>query len=72
MEICKSCKNHIYISRDHCGICRHVERGSIRPYDWACIWMGEKPCDYYQPRKKGDKKHIGADDNASKAAFKRR
>lgn len=72
MEICKTCKYHIYIARDKSGICRHVERGSIRPYDWACIWLGEKPCEYYKPRKNGDKKHIGADDNVSKAAFNRR
>lgn len=56
--ICSNCKHHLVFQRDGSAICRHVERGNIRPYDWACIWEGEKPCEYYEKRKKGDATHI--------------
>ena len=68
--LCTSCKHHIYIARDGAAICRHVEKEDISPYKWACIWCGDISCQYYQPRKQGDKKHLGANDKAAKTSFK--
>ena len=70
--ICTSCKHHIYIARDGAAICRQVERENISAYRWSCIWCGEKECPYYEPRKKGDKKHLGDNDSLSKKSYNRR
>ena len=58
MAICDNCKHNLVFQWDGTSVCRHVERGNLRAYDWCCIYEGEKECPYYQHRKKGDQTHV--------------